>query len=227
KYARFSGAAYKINSLNWNCGSICTNADTQGTNVVYHWNKGGVKPSFGYVALKSNTKEIIVAYRGSETAMDWVTDARVVQKAWPSAVKNSHVHSGFLDAYSSDAANIKKAVLGLVNSNPTFTIVITGHSLGGAEATLAAADFSLSYPDWKSKIALYTYGSPRAGNPEFASWVSSQPFPIFRVTYKGDPVPRIPLRSENFRHVTQEVYYPKSGGLKFCGDVAESNKCID
>ncbi|KAJ1963541.1 hypothetical protein GGI12_001990 [Dipsacomyces acuminosporus] len=225
KYIRFAGAAYKINGLSWNCANNCQSPDTQGTKVEYHWDKKGVRPSYGYVAVKANTKEIIVAFRGSTTFMDWVTDARFNFESWPSGVKGAKVHDGFHDAYFSDASNIKSVVARLLKANPSFSIVLTGHSLGGAQATVAAADFALTHPEWKSKLALYTCGQPRVGNSEFANWLSSQPFPIFRATYHSDLVTHLPPKITGYRHISQEVYYPKSGGIKFCGSDPESKSC--
>ncbi|KAJ1955255.1 hypothetical protein GGI12_005602 [Dipsacomyces acuminosporus] len=225
KYIRFAGAAYKINSLNWTCAKNCESPDTQGTKVEYHWDKKGLRPSYGYVAVKENTKEIIVAFRGSTTFMDWVTDARFNFARWPSDIKGAKVHDGFRDAYFSDASNIKSAVSRLLDANPSFSIVLVGHSLGGAEATVAAADFALTHPEWKSKLALYTCGQPRVGNSVFADWLSSQPFPIFRITYHSDIVTQLPPRILGYKHISQEVYYPASGELKFCGSDPESKSC--
>lgn len=47
---------------------------------------------------------------------------------------------------------------------------ITGHSLGGALATLAALDHRRRYPD--SKVTMYNFGSPRVGNRYLVLYVS-------------------------------------------------------
>ena len=44
-------------------------------------------------------------------------------------------------------------------------LYVTGHSLGGAIATLAAYEISKLYP--KHRLVLYTFGSPRVGNYTF------------------------------------------------------------
>ena len=49
-------------------------------------------------------------------------------------------------------------------------ILVTGHSLGGALATLAAYDISRAM-EWVSKptkVICYTFGAPRVGNHAFA-----------------------------------------------------------
>jgi triacylglycerol lipase len=53
-------------------------------------------------------------------------------------------------------------VKNLLSAHFTASIFVTGHSLGGALATFAAADIKRSIGS--SKITIYTYGSPRTGN---------------------------------------------------------------
>ena len=48
---------------------------------------------------------------------------------------------------------------------PTATIGITGHSLGGALATLAAYDTKIKFFD--VDVHLHNMGSPRVGNTAF------------------------------------------------------------
>ncbi|CAN0306134.1 unnamed protein product, partial [Ectocarpus fasciculatus] len=46
--------------------------------------------------------------------------------------------------------------------NQDWHVYITGHSLGGALATLAALDHRRRYPE--AKVTMYNFGSPRVGN---------------------------------------------------------------
>ncbi|ORX72380.1 alpha/beta-hydrolase, partial [Linderina pennispora] len=131
------------------------------------------------------------------------------------------VHIGFLAGYKSTADGIKKNIADLAAKYPDYKIVLTGHSLGGAEATIAAADIVLTRQEWVSKLQLWTYGEPRVGTPAFVNWLSQQPFPIYRVVNKGDLVPQIPTRSLGFQHHSQEVWYSPNDGTKFCGSNGE------
>ena len=49
-----------------------------------------------------------------------------------------------------------------------FSILLTGHSLGGALATLAAYDIRVSLNVPPCQIECYTFGAPRVGNYAFA-----------------------------------------------------------
>jgi len=49
---------------------------------------------------------------------------------------------------------------------------VTGHSLGGAVATLTAAELSTNT---NYNVAdVYTYGEPRVGNKKFADWFNKK-----------------------------------------------------
>lgn len=71
------------------------------------------------------------------------------------------------------------AIAEAIKANPSYSLVVTGHSLGGAVATIAAATLrQYGYP-----CELYTYGSPRVFNSVGAAFVSTQPGGNVRVTH--------------------------------------------
>ncbi|KAJ1959983.1 hypothetical protein GGI12_004047 [Dipsacomyces acuminosporus] len=227
KYARFAGAASVLTNSTWNCTPNCQHPETRGTVVDLYWGSDDFSLSHGYIAHKDDTKEIIVSFRGSKTVTDWISNAKFELHSWPSAISGSKVHKGFYEAYSSVASSVKAAVLSLLKKNPSYSVVYTAHSLGGAQSVLAATDLILSNPSLKPQIKVFTYGQPRTGNSEFASWLSKQGVPIYRVTYHYDIVPRLPGRLLGYAHHDQEVYYPPSGnGAVLCGNSGENSACI-
>ncbi len=100
------------------------------------------------------------------------------------------------------AARVLAGVRAAAAANPTFKVVVTGHSLGGAVATLATAYIR------KAGYAadLYTYGAPRVGNDAFVAFVTDQPGGEYRVTHTDDPVPRLPPIALNYRHTSPEYW---------------------
>jgi triacylglycerol lipase len=68
-------------------------------------------------------------------------------------------------------------------------LFITGHSLGGALATVAAK--KLANP--AGIAACYTFGSPRVGDEE---WISSIKTPIYRIVNAADCVTMLPPGTE-------------------------------
>lgn len=121
-----------------------------------------------------------LVFRGTETKpLDIVTDLRALQDAWQAGVK---VHAGFKDAYEA----VRDKLHALIDARPG-PLVITGHSLGAALATLAASDFKNRAPK------LVTFGSPRVGDAAFASLFAGQQ--VTRYVDCADIVPRVPLVS--------------------------------
>ncbi|KAI8319105.1 alpha/beta-hydrolase [Martensiomyces pterosporus] len=218
KYGEFANAAYYINSNAWNCPQCTTSPNLADTVVVKFFDKAN-GPSYGYVARNDRTNEIIVAFRGTTTINDVWSDLQAHTTDWTGAGSGAKVHKGFNDAYHSAANDILTTITQIRDTHPNHKIVFVGHSYGGAQASLAAADFVYKNDDLKSQVSLYTYGQPRTGNAAFADWMTRQAFTKYRVTFKGDPVPQIPTRVFGYKHHTQEVFYlsPSSiNSIKFC-----------
>lgn len=107
------------------------------------------------------------------------------------------VHKGFLKALDSVWPLITSALGGL--GVPVF---YTGHSLGAALATLAAARLP--------PAALYTFGSPLVGDPAFAESLSG--VPVFRVVDGSDLVTKVPPGELGFAHVGEEHHLARPPG---------------
>jgi hypothetical protein len=58
-----------------------------------------------------------------------------------------------------------------------------------------------------SPLRLFTFGSPRVGNIEFATYVSSKIADRYRVTHHRDMVPHVPTH-HRYMHVSGEYYQP-------------------
>ncbi|KNC75696.1 hypothetical protein SARC_11785 [Sphaeroforma arctica JP610] len=75
--------------------------------------------------------------------------------------------------------------------NP-FHVFITGHSLGGALATLCAYEFSRVFAGAELALTVYTFGSPRVGNHQYA-WLYNERIPnTYRIVNDGDPITALP-----------------------------------
>jgi hypothetical protein len=90
---------------------------------------------------------------------------------------------------------------------PGWTVLFTGHSLGGALATLAAFDLSHRSSSSKNKpekIAMYNFGSPRVGNKAFATEFNRAVPESWRLVAQNDAVVRVP-RLVGYCHVGHAV----------------------
>ena len=111
-------------------------------------------------------------------------------------MSGTQVHRGFFNAYNAIAGNIRSELRTLIHAFPRAEILVTGHSLGGALATIAAADLRGSLRV-ANRIRLMTFGSPRVGDDNFSDWLFSQftnRNDLIRVTHADDPVVRVPIR---------------------------------
>ena len=100
--------------------------------------------------ILTNNKEQVIAFRGTEPKQ--FSDIAADLKAWKSKSKTEgKVHDGFYDEVNKVWSKITPL---LSKSKPLF---ITGHSLGGAMATIAASRLE------DQTECLYTFGSPRVG----------------------------------------------------------------
>lgn len=83
----------------------------------------------GYVGYDFSRNAVIVAFRGSETPTNFMDDMKVNFIEYP-ACQDCQVHSGFYMAELSVINSVENEVLSLLEKYPSFTVVITGHSLG-------------------------------------------------------------------------------------------------
>jgi triacylglycerol lipase len=156
--------------------------------------------------MMGNDQLIVLAFRGTESRClkDWMTDADInlIEDCY------GEVHRGF----SFGLNEIWQEVLQKLATFRTQkqALFITGHSLGAALATLAAA--RLSAPNQVQGV--YTFGSPRVGNQDFVTCFDSvYSGCTFRFINNNDLVTRVAPREFGYRHVGQSLYFDSLGKL--------------
>lgn len=153
---------------------------------------------------------VVVAFRGTSNVRDFVTDARFFRSLLLEQANGDRceVHTGFLAAYESIIADLTAHLREIVVMNrPVF---VTGHSLGGALAILAALELKRQ----RFNIAqVYTFGQPRVGNKAFAvMYNAALKDSTFALVNEGDPVPLLPPLLNGYRDCGTEIFLRKSGG---------------
>ncbi|CQR56615.1 lipase family protein [Paenibacillus riograndensis] len=142
-------------------GSFTIPAGYSVTHTIQAKSLGQVWERFGFII--ESPEEIIIAFRGSSSTANWISNANATQKKFKYIQEDCLTHRGFTNIYTSARSGIHSALSRLSSGKRLY---ITGHSLGGALATLCAPDVAANTSF--STPHLYTYGSPRVGDPAFA-----------------------------------------------------------
>lgn len=160
----------------------------------FHWFTDESTQAF----TATDASHIYAAFRGTEAKpIDWIKNSKFNPMVGELGGK---VHSGFNSGVDEVWGDLLAAVVAAAKP-----VVVTGHSLGGALATLAAARFhEAGHP----VAAVYTYGQPRVGHGDFRSPYESRLGEVsYRVINHIDLVTRVPLLLQRYRHIGQRIYF--------------------
>ncbi|KAI3398074.1 hypothetical protein diail_9938 [Diaporthe ilicicola] len=198
RYARFASASYS---------SDCANPPF-GSTVVKMFNVASTDTQ-AYLFRDDSAQEYILSFRGTSSVQDFVTDLEQSLVPCSAAVGISCLGctcaQGYLGQYVSVQDDVVTTLTSNLASKPSYKLIVTGHSMGGALASLAAA----SLKGQNFTLTAHTYGQPRTGDQAYADYVDTV-FPgsnvMFRATHENDGVPQIPPQSDGYRHHSTEYW---------------------
>lgn len=181
-----------------------------------------IKDTDTQCVILTDNAHVIVVFRGSESSVDWKTnldtpqsqasfDKNVIEAAIVNEGKleqiypyqgesrsNAKMHCGFTRAYFS----VRNDIHTYIANRDVTKITTTGHSLGGALASLCAVDLQYNFTDKVQAIEVYTYGSPRVGNEGFRASFNRRVPNSYRFVHGVDIVPALPRWWQGqYRHV--------------------------
>jgi len=146
----------------------------------------------GLVDFNENGKyDILIAFRGTVGVLDWINDCK--ERLVDSPYSKGKVHKGFLDSIIHLEGPMYNKLNELLNEHPEATIYITGHSKGGALATLMGQRILKDKKDFKDRIRIVTFGSPRVGDNDFRSDYNLE---HYRYESFWDIVPHLPFSEQ-------------------------------
>lgn len=176
---------------------------------------------FGFIW--QSTDEIIIAFRGTSSASNWIADAIATQQKFKWAKDAGLTHRGFTGIYGSARRQIHSALRQLPEDR---TLYLTGHSLGAALATLCAMDLAAN----TNRVpVLFTFGSPRVGDPDFVQAFAKQVPNSYRIHNEFDAVTHIPPTVFKLPKQGKTYYYrhvPVSYPLYFADTSLSTNHGI-
>lgn len=144
------------------------------------------------VDVTHSRRRVTVCFRGSTNRIDWTANLQVHMKKVDNPCKDAtgqdsvvRVHSGYYnylftpslrgtkgenDEDLSEYEEIMTVVLPIVKKYPNYKVYVTGHSLGGALATLFAFELAALPDDTVPKpVSLFSIASPYVGDSSFRS----------------------------------------------------------
>jgi len=153
----------------------------------------GETVTFGFVA-RGKGGELVAVLRGTEGIFEWFKDLEFGWAQNPITGGKGRTEDGFTAIYRSlrvGAARSAKPVVEVIGSAAgAGGVTITGHSLGGALATLLGLDVALNAGVGAPQV--YTFASPRVGCGEFREQYDALVPRTYRVFNHTDLVPKQP-----------------------------------
>ena len=150
-----------------------------------------------------NDTDAVICFRGTEPKemSDIKADLNAIQKQ--GLHNKGDVHGGF----QGEINKLWDLIVEKIDELKNHKIYITGHSLGGAMATICAKRLQEQQVEVQ---CLYTYGSPRVGDKR---WVKSLQIPHYRFQNNNDVVCKVPFWIMGYRHHGKNVYIGYNGKI--------------
>ncbi|GMT32290.1 hypothetical protein PFISCL1PPCAC_23587, partial [Pristionchus fissidentatus] len=181
-----------------------------------------------FIVTSKDIQETVIVFRGTKKK------AQLLLEGWHSYAEGTGFNGmGKANPYFINALNsLWKPISGFLN-DPFYknhSIIFTGHSLGGALASLAAAQTIKIGHREASQVKVYTFGQPRTGSFQFAKNYDDLGIETYRIVYGADIVPhqppckkdkRIPKNEDGaeacfadvvdeYYHHGTEIWYPQN-----------------
>lgn len=171
--------------------------------VIRTWGMPDAKPfNTGVIQCFAAIDEdvLLIVFRGTDEVRDWLTNIDLRSRSRP----YGSVHRGFLVAFESITTELEQ----VIDDHPCRSIVLTGHSLGGALATIAAAAWNGT-----DRIqSVYTFGQPAVGKRDFREFMRLKyPENFHRFVNDDDIVAQVP---PGFRHVGRLHQFDADGQVQ-------------
>ncbi|OSD03904.1 alpha/beta-hydrolase [Trametes coccinea BRFM310] len=226
--ALFSRAVYCSTEAveKWACGDSCDALPN--VKVLAAGGDDGLIPRF-LVAHDADEDTIVVAHQGTDPKnfLSDLNDLKFAQvgankTVLPAAGDDIKMHDGFAYAQSRTADIVLSTVQSALESTGSKKILVTGHSLGAAIASIDAMMLKTRL-DQNLSLSAVVFGLPRVGNQAWADFVDQTLGSSFtHVTNQNDPVPRVPPQSLQFQHPSNEIHITS---VDSAGNIATAESC--
>lgn len=140
---------------------------------------------------------LYIVFRGSESKTDWARNLLYKKMIVPfdRQGKKDKIHTGFLTNYMS----VRKLILDIIIKKSPTRVIVSGHSLGGALATICALDIQYNFRSLL--VTLCALAPPRVGNRHYRKGFQKIMKEAELIMVRGDPIPHLPPWLFGYVHV--------------------------
>ncbi|CAG9536311.1 unnamed protein product [Cercopithifilaria johnstoni] len=155
-----------------------------------------------YIIRSDIIKKIIIVFRGTTIKKQLITEGMQSMRTMRDFFNAGMVNRYFFKALERIWPNIEPLLMDPMFKS--YRVTFTGHSLGGAIASLAATRTVIQKLRTGKEIKLVTFGQPRTGDYQFALYHNAHiPF-SFRLVHHFDLVPHMPPCKKNVSYPNAE-----------------------
>lgn len=145
-----------------------------------------------YIAISHNVQAIVIAFRGTQSVNQLISELLETVFSSMEDFLGGKVQTYWKKSFEILWKDMEPTVKSLISSHPSYQIWVTGHSLGGAMASLASAWIAYENILSRQNIIMYTFGMPRVGDYKYAMQHDQLVNNSWRIVNFDDIVPRLP-----------------------------------
>ena len=153
-------------------------------------------PSY-FIAIDRPNNAVLVSFRGTNSVSDLLVDLICDHLPYEIFGTKGFVHKGFIESVKRLSPRLEPLIyssLSKLNQEKPLSIIITGHSLGGAMATLLSVHWLVSGIFTGIDLQCYSYAAPCVFSYQLSIHPSLKRF-IKSIVFRDDLVPRLCLGS--------------------------------
>jgi hypothetical protein len=151
--------------------------------ILEDWTSVPFRPGY-FVCVDGETGSVIVAFRGTANLHDGLIDLSCT----PCDFLGGKAHAGFVASAAKLSTALKPLIEDTLACHPGFKLVLTGHSLGAAMASMMAIDLVDAFPD----LECYAFSAPCIASLDVSLLFSKN---IFSFVHGPDMVSRWSLQT--------------------------------
>ena len=143
------------------------------------------------IMISHANKEIVITYRGTSQNVQLLDEA-LVALIKKQRFGLGNVHAYFLNGFKKLQRCAIERLLTMIEMHKDYSVTVSGHSLGGAMASIMSMHVREKRMVFQDRVKLYTYGQPRTGDKTYAVEHDKLVPNSWRIVHQRDIVPHVP-----------------------------------